>query len=75
MYVRYAKGQMLHLVGLIDSVRYDLACSYTLLPTLRAFYLCALGTYYNPFPWVRADVGGLPFTYNMGCMVFVFVHH
>ncbi len=42
MYVRYAKGHMLYLVGLIDSVRYDLSCSYTLLPTPRAFYLCAL---------------------------------
>ncbi len=42
MYMRYAKGHMLYLVGLIDSVRYDLSCSYTLLPTPRAFYLCAL---------------------------------
>ncbi len=47
MYVRYAKGHMLYLVGLIDSVRYDLSCSYTLLPTPRAFYLRALGFSYS----------------------------
>ncbi len=35
MYVRSridAKGHMLYLVGLIDSVRYDLSCSYMFLP-------------------------------------------
>ncbi len=35
MYVRSrvnAKGNMLYLVGLIDSIQYDLSCRYTLLP-------------------------------------------
>ncbi len=38
----HAKSHMLYLVGLIDSVRYDLSCSYTLLPTPCALYLCDL---------------------------------